>query len=227
MNKIDQVTEQGMEMLKKCQKDELSRLDLKANPTRMARKNRKLKRLALRAAKRGKKARMDGDFTDKLCEMVKAERTRFDQYLTRKNISFESRQQWAREIDYESECVCEKEKWAGRQYFGKVSTIDGRVSSASADGKLWTIVSKGTKGVQSGARSFKIAIDMLNENSNLKWKTKKDLKAEGEKSQYTCELGIVSGYFPHLAPCLEKFHGDEIHKYMKNFKQAKKLGYIN
>jgi len=60
----------------------------------------------------------------------------------------------------------------------------------------------GTKGVQSGARSFKIAIDMLNENSNLKWKTKKDLKAEGEKSQYTCELGIVSGYFPHLAPCL-------------------------
>ena len=82
---------------------------------------------------------------------------------------------------------------------------------------------------------------MLNENSNLKWMTKKDLKAEGEKSQYTCELGIVSGYFPHLAPCLgiffllglsftfflEKFHGDEIHKYMKNFKQAKKLGYIN
>jgi hypothetical protein len=43
---------------------------------------------------------------------------------------------------------------------------------------------------------------MLNENSNLKWMTKKDLKAEGEKSQYTCELGIVSGYFPHLAPCL-------------------------
>ena len=96
-------------MLKKCQKDELSRLDLKANPTRMARKNRKLKRLAFRAAKRGKKARMDGDFTDKLCEMVKAERTRFDQYLAKKNIPVENRSAWAREMEYESECICEKE----------------------------------------------------------------------------------------------------------------------
>ena len=96
-------------MLKKCQKDELSRLNLKANPTRLARKNRKLKRLALKAAKRGKKARMDGDFTDKLCEMVKAERSRFEQYLSRKNIPMESRSAWAREFEYESDCVCERE----------------------------------------------------------------------------------------------------------------------
>ncbi|CAG5109825.1 Oidioi.mRNA.OKI2018_I69.chr2.g4308.t1.cds [Oikopleura dioica] len=226
MDDIEQVTNQGMEMLKTCQSDELARLNLKENSARTARKNRKLKRLATRAAKKGRKARMNGDFTDKLCEMVKEERTRFDQYLKRKNILVE-RSSWAREMEYESECLCEKEKWAGREYYGKISTIDGRVTSASADGRLWTIVSKGTKGVESGARSFKIAIDMLNENSHIKWMSNKEMKAAGEKKQYTCELGIVSGYYPHLAPCLEKFHGGEIHKYMKNYKQAKKLGLIN
>ena len=54
-----------------------------------------------------------------------------------------------------------------------------------------------------GSREFRIAIDML--NTQIKWRTTKSMKEmkkkgeiRGSVNQFTCELGIVSGHYPHL-----------------------------
>ena len=54
-----------------------------------------------------------------------------------------------------------------------------------------------------GSREFRIAIDML--NTQMKWRTTKSMKEmkkkgeiRGSVNQFTCELGIVSGHYPHL-----------------------------
>lgn len=84
----------------------------------------------------------------------------------------------------------------------------------------------GEGGVNNGSREFKIAIDMLNGVNPLKWKTTKEMKGKkggvGSANQYTCELGIVVGHYPHLAPCLDKFHKLDIYKHMKDYNHMKK-----
>ena len=64
---------------------------------------------------------------------------------------------------------------------------------------------------------------MLNGVNPLKWVETKELKSEKKAAaQYTCELGIVAGHYPHLAPCLNKFHERDIYRYMKDYPYMRK-----
>jgi len=66
---------------------------------------------------------------------------------------------------------------------------------------------------------------MLNGVNPIKWKTtkqmKQDKKKKGPANQYTCELGIIKGHYPHLAPCLAKFHQHDIYRHMKDYNYMK------
>lgn len=71
------------------------------------------------------------DFTElvKLCQIIK-EKGPYDTSETEEYIPKEG-------------CPCDRKTWRGRKYIGRVSSLDGRVTSSSSDGRLWTIVSKG------------------------------------------------------------------------------------
>jgi hypothetical protein len=107
---------------------------MQRNEHRRKRKEHKTARLIRKAAREGNQARKVGDFTDKLCKMVKDEE---QNNPLRMNTDIHD------EIDL-SKCPCDRQTWRGRKYIGKVSSIDGRVTSSSNNGRLWTIVSQGT-----------------------------------------------------------------------------------
>ena len=84
--------------------------------------------------------------------------------------------------------------------------------------------------MENGSREFKIAIDLMNQVNPLKWQKTRDLKETAAKKsqtkQYTCELGIVAGHYPHLAPCLAKFHKEDLYKQMRDYKSMKNMGLL-
>lgn len=213
-DELQEMIDEGVSMMKDCRGDDMQRASMMRNTHRRQRKEKKMARLARKAAREGRHARRNGDFTDKLCQMVKDDdKQKYDENSAQLDESFEDK------------CPCDRKTWRGRKYIGRVSSIDGRVTSSSGDGRMWTIVSKGEGGVgNNGSREFKIAIDMLNGVNPLKWKTTKEMKQNksGSANQYTCELGIVVGHYPHLAPCLDKFHKLDIYKHHKDYNYMKK-----
>ena len=87
--------------------------------------------MARKAAREGRHARRQGDYTDKLCQIIKEKGPYEDSESD--------------EFSPKDGCPCDRKTWRGRKYIGRVSSLDGRVTSSSSDGRLWTIVSKGDK----------------------------------------------------------------------------------
>lgn len=132
-DELQEMIDEGVSMMKDCRGDDMERASMLRNSHRRQRKEKKMARLARKAARDGRQARRNGDFTDKLCKLVEDD----DKDYKKKP------EQHDDDFDHNDKCPCDRKTWRGRKYIGRVSSIDGRVTSSSGDGRMWTIVSKG------------------------------------------------------------------------------------
>ena len=136
-DELTEMIEEGINMMKECRGEDMERASMQRNSHRRKRKEKKLARLARKAAREGRNARKRGDFTDKMCNMIKND----EKYQPKMKENGDKNGE--NDKDYGDKCPCDRKTWRGRNYLGRVSSIDGRVTSSSSDGRMWTIVSKG------------------------------------------------------------------------------------
>ena len=143
---LEEMIDEGVRMMKECRGDDMLRSAMQRNEQRRVRKEKKMARLARKAAREGRHARRYGDFTDKMCQVVKEDEEKKEEKLMRMmGDGYEKEKDNYEKDGYDEhdKCPCDKKTWRGRKYMGKISSLDGRVTSSTRDGRMWTIVSKG------------------------------------------------------------------------------------
>merc|ERR1712046_246696 len=142
----------GVKMMKDCREDDFQKAFMQRNDHRRMRKEKKMARLARKAAREGRESQKNGDFTNKMCDILKKdmEKNEAKKELRELKMIKQNPELAGKKPEAGQNCPCDKKTWRGRKYIGKVSSIDGRVTSSTSDGRMWTIVSKGEGGVDNG-----------------------------------------------------------------------------